>query len=67
MRAGGWGKTSKAKTLKGWMRGATETDKNDGENASESPERRRGQTKTTKMEVPGGEGDRLDDGEGLRR
>ena len=43
------------------------TDENDGENSSESPERRRGQTKTTKMEVPGGEGDRLDDGEGLRR
>ena len=56
---GGWVKTSKMKTLKGGLRRATETDENDGENASESPERRRGQTKTTKMEVPGGEGDRL--------
>ena len=45
VRAGGWVKTSKVKTLKGETRGATETEENDGENASESPERRRGQTR----------------------
>ena len=37
---GWWGKTSKGKT-----RGATKTDESDGKNASESPERRRGQTR----------------------
>ena len=33
------------KTLEGNMRGAMETDENDGKNASKSPERRRGQTR----------------------
>ena len=45
LRVGGWVKTSKRKTLEGSTRGAMETDENNGENASESPERRRGQTR----------------------
>ena len=67
--AGGWvGQNIEGEDVEGGgMRRATETEENDGENASESPGRRRGQTKMMKMDVPGGEGDRLDDGEGLKR